>query len=190
MNLTTKFINESEVEVKVPLMKESNHRWLVLAPPRYGRNSYDFKNQNEKDLYSKFDLIRFVKDENTKLGYSVQCHIRDGWREPKNPGLTLTVENFKADNNCTISTPDWGIPMPFQMRLVFYDISPFDFIAETAKIETVPEVIERIPDPYEPGGYREFRSRMAEGSRQRAFRHVDGMPGVSGRACLLKRRPV
>lgn len=157
MTLVTKFLNESEAEVKLPLMKEANHKWLILAPKPYGRNFYDFKNRNDKDLYARYDLIRFIKDETTKMGYKVQMHVRDGWKEPKNPGLTLVVENFGGDVDHTVSTPDWGIPAPVGLRLVFYDISPYDFIAETAKIEITKETVEMIPDPYEVGGYREFR---------------------------------
>lgn len=154
--LITKFINDSSRDVIVPIQRNASHRWLRLP----ARGQYNFKNNDEKDLYARYDMIRFVDDPKSGLErYRVETHIRAEWKEPKNPGLTLVVENFEQSQglNSQYSTENWSIPMPFGIRLVFYNIMASEQVAEFSKIETQAETVEYIRDPYEPGGRREIK---------------------------------
>ena len=146
-------MNDASRDIMVPVNRDANHKWLTIPAGQL----FEFKNLNEKDLYARYELVRFLDDK--KSGperYKVEAHIRKNWKEPENPGLTLIVENFEQSQglNSQFSTEDWSIPMPWQLKLIFYNIRPSDHIAEYSKIQTQGEIVESIRDPYEPGGRR------------------------------------
>ena len=172
--LTTKFINDCRdpmMDIPIPLQQFGNHKWVRIIPGRV----FEFRNQSEKDIYAKWDYIRYTnkkkKNDEFDPGVSVEMHVRPGWKMPANPGLIMRLENFHGRTlSMTISGSNESLAMPYGMSLIIYNVDPFDDFAEISKIETTPIIIDYVFDPEEPGGRRRIERG---GATKRTRRSID-----------------